>query len=77
MTTVQHTFRYHFTRATAIFCEAFPVADADDWVSMSPRHRPCSEIIGVSVSRPSLGLCWTSAHRLQEGLRAPSSVPIV
>lgn len=77
MTTAQQTFKYYLKRVTAIFCKAFPVADADDWVFMSPRHRPCSEIIGVRVCRPSVGLCWTPAQGRQDELRVPSSAPMV
>lgn len=60
----------------AIFCQAFPVAYADDWVSMDLRHRPGCEITGVSVCRPPLGQCWTPAQKLQEGVKVPSSVLI-
>lgn len=62
--TVQQMFKHYFRRVGAIFCEALPVADADDWVSMSPRHRPCSEIIGMRGCRPSASLCWSPAQRL-------------
>lgn len=68
---VQQTFECYFTRRVAIFCEAFPVADADDWVSMSPRHRPFTKITGVGVASVGhLGL----KPKLHKGIRAPSSV---